>query len=118
VTLAPSFVTEGYNLKIEKREDAGWNIIALRVREGSDISTFSATRIGDEFATLNCEVISLSPDARRVKVYYGETDGGNDPDAWGASRELAGDAATGLASVTVDGLVVDRTYFVRFSVVG
>lgn len=118
VTLAPSFVTEGYNLKIEKREDEGWNIIALRVREGSDISTFSATRIGDEFATLNCEVISLSPDARRVKVYYGETDGGNDPDAWGASRELAGDAATGLASVTVDGLVVDRTYFVRFSVVG
>lgn len=115
VTLAPSFVTEGYSLKLEQLESGGWNIVALRVRDGADLSTGAAALIGDTFATLTVNVISVGSEPECIKVYYGKTDGEDNPFAWEKVATLEGDPAAGQTSVVVRDLMVDTTYFVRFS---
>lgn len=63
-------------------------------------------------ATLNGTLTSTGEAATQVWVCWGQTDGGEDPDAWEFTSEL-GTLETGAFSVVAGGLTEDAEYFYR-----
>ncbi|MCW5556071.1 MAG: lamin tail domain-containing protein [Verrucomicrobiae bacterium] len=79
--------------------------------EPPQVETVAAVDLGATAATLGATVLSTGGEPPLVRIYYGETDGGNSTAAWAASISLG--QQTGSGSATVTGLSPATTYYFR-----
>ncbi len=68
-----------------------------------------ATGVSAAFATLNGQVLDAGNEPPTTTIYYGTTDGGNNPAAW--SGQISVGAQAGTFSAQVAGLTPDTTYY-------
>ncbi len=68
-----------------------------------------ATGISAAFATLNGQVLDAGNEPPTTTIYYGTTDGGNNPTAW--TGKISVGAQAGAFSAQVAGLTPDTTYY-------
>ncbi|MED5417444.1 MAG: hypothetical protein VYA27_02020, partial [Verrucomicrobiota bacterium] len=71
----------------------------------------SAQEISTRTATVTGEVTDTGGAPPNVTVYYGNNNGGTDPDAWNAGIEAG--AQTGIFSTALTGLTPGTTYYYR-----
>lgn len=77
------------------------------------VGTRPAANVATTSADLNGELLAEDATPTAVTLYWGESDGGDAPSAWGNTNPL-GAAAVGPVSVNVS-LTPDRRYFYRYA---
>ncbi len=77
------------------------------------LTNAAATDVDCTNATVNGAVLSTGGNKPDVRVYWGLSDGGTDPEAWGESADL-GAQGLGLLDVSLKGLHPGTDYFFRF----
>lgn len=104
------------------RKGTTWgNIMQKKVFFSWDDSGLSAavnngdwvTQIGPTSVILSGKLVYEANAPTELKVYWGATDAGNDPDAWGGSQSLGTVEAGAVASTTITGLKPWSNYYYR-----
>jgi autotransporter-associated beta strand protein len=73
------------------------------------VANLAATAIKSTSATLNAQVLSTGGELPTARIYYGTTDGGNNPAAWANIVSLG--TQTGLFAAPVASLLGNTTYY-------
>ena len=84
-----------------------------------EIKILNATNETHTAVQLNGKILSAGTTPYSVTVYWGTTDGTNNPTAWDQSLDITSaisPAANGAFSYTLQGLTRNTTYFARFGI--
>lgn len=117
-TFTPSSTPAGYSFSVAGSAVAGWTVTATKAASNAMASSLDASLIGDTFATANANVLMPAGGsvATTLRVYYGTTDGGDNPAAWDAYADVPGTITEdSLVSIVLTGLTLDGTYVYRFA---
>ncbi|MGI5869859.1 MAG: hypothetical protein ACOX9C_10515 [Kiritimatiellia bacterium] len=117
-TFAPSSTPDGYSFSVAGSTAAGWAVTAIKATANAIASVLDASLIGDTFATANAELLMPLSGAvpTTLRLYYGTTDGEDDPSAWDAYVDVPGTfTEEGPVSVRLENLTLDGAYVYRFA---
>lgn len=118
-TFNPASTPAGWTFNTSGNSGSGWTVTATKIATFATVQTLPASLVGDTFATANARVImpEAGPVATTARVYYGATDGGDDPSAWDAYADLAGTVNEDSdIEIPLTGFTLGGTYYYRFSV--
>lgn len=114
----PSSVPSDYTFAV-RQTDSGWTIAATKILDPAkfpSVAASDASLIGDVYATVSANVVSLAPSGSGiVRVYLEEIGGGSETPVRTLvdQREVS---QVGMVSFRLDGLTVGATYACRYSV--
>lgn len=114
----PSEIPENYAFKLDGNNTDGWTVTATKLKPGAAVQNLAVDGIGETNAIVHADVLNLAPTGdATLRVYYGTTDGGENPAAW---QQVATYPATvtalGVYDTPITGLTLGETYYVRHSV--
>ena len=123
-TFSPSSTPSNFFFSVSGNMSDGWVVSARKIRNSDGSSDrpmavdAAATSIGETGAVANVNVAMLDPDgSATLRVYYGTTDGGSTPTAWGSVRAYpAPITQTGAHSFLLNGLTLGATHYYRHSI--
>ena len=84
------------------------------VQSAPFIETLPVANIGGLSADMRVDVVSTGTAETTLWVYYGTSDGTNNPAAWGTSAYAGVVSAEGAVSTNITGLQHETTYYYRF----
>ena len=103
----PSRVTAGWELSAIAAEDGGWTLQLVKASSEPVVQCGGFSELGPDCATLTAKVLSMgSASSGELKVFYGPTDGGSDPDNWAAWKSFGSVSAPGVYAIALTGLSI------------
>ena len=111
-TVRPASITPGWECSAVPNEGGGWTLNLVKARSEPVVQAGACREFGPDVATVTANVVSLgSAGTGELVFYYGQTDGGSDPDAWSESTSYGEITAAGAYQFKLTELPLGVLYF-------
>lgn len=111
-TVRPASITPGWECSAVQNEGGVWTLNLVKARSEPVVQTGACREFGPDVATVTANVVSLgSAGTGELVFYYGQTDGGSDPDAWSESTSYGEITAAGTYLFKLTELPLGVLYF-------
>lgn len=110
--MRPASITPGWECSAVPNEGGGWTLNLVKARSEPVVQAGACREFGPDVATVTANVVSLgSAGTGELVFYYGQTDGGSDPDAWSESTSYGEITAAGAYQFKLTELPLGVLYF-------
>ena len=111
-TVRPASITPGWECSAVPNEGGGWTLNLVKARSEPVVQAGACREFGPDVTTVTANVVSLgSAGTGELVFYYGQTDGGSDPDAWSESTSYGEITAAGAYQFKLTELPLGVHYF-------
>ena len=111
-SISPASITPGWECSAVENVEGGWTLNLVKAKSEPVVQAGACREFGPDVATVTANVVSLgSAGTGELVFYYGQTDGGSDPDAWSESTSYGEITAAGAYQFKLTELPLGVLYF-------